>query len=95
MEADDTQIMIAGNLGDDPELRSTRLGSPVKVTKAARSTAGAAQIRRGFRPVGGRRRRRLLRHSAFLTVQARSRAGAFPDRHDSITRECRRYALPS
>ena len=27
MEAGDTQIMIAGNLGDDPQLRFTRLGS--------------------------------------------------------------------
>ena len=47
-------------------------------------------------PTRGRvRPGRLLRHSAFLALQARSRAGAFPDRFGSITRECRRYALPS
>jgi single-strand DNA-binding protein len=29
MEAGDTQIMIAGNLGDNPELRFTPAGQPV------------------------------------------------------------------
>lgn len=32
----------------------------------------------GFRPVGGRGPGRLLRHVAFLALQAPSRAGAFP-----------------
>ena len=69
-------------------------GATVKVTKAARSTAGAAKSA-GDSTRGRVRPGRLLRHSAFLALQARSRAGAFPDRFGSITRECRRYALPS